>query len=176
MLQPSSISVSITTPTPPPPLGGTWPWRSHEQVSVALDAAGRATRLDAGRVLADPYQDEAPPTYRVPTDHRTWSAGVDLPARADLTAAVEQLRDDVAGLDWSSLTARPAHLTDAEHAVLHLRFAARPEGLDHLRPIEGADGIWHVRVQTSLDLLAQPALTPVVDAARAVLELARSAA
>lgn len=103
-----------------------------------------------------------------------WSRSVAAESTPALARAMSALQDAATGAD---LTRSSGTFTSAQdYAGVHLRFAARPVGLDHLRPYAERDGSWSVYVRTSLDdLFEDPQVLRIVDAARAVLAAARPA-
>lgn len=155
-------------------------------VSTALDLARPSTgmrraehlevgfgtpdaRLDASVDVYDPLWDGPVSEPDSPED---WHATRSASASPAIRSAVSALQASVAALDLGKL--RTSETAPGSYATFHLRYAERPENLGTLRPYQDRDGSWVVPVRTSIgDLFQNPALLPIVDAARAVLDAAR---
>lgn len=163
---PTSVTVNIST------LAGGDRWGKHSAEHLDVDF-GRGT-VSASRQVYDPLWDGP---VAQPADPRDWRASGTTAASPKLASAVSALRDAIAGVDLLKVPYRQSD--SAEYANVHLTFAERPVGLDHLHPYQepgtrGRVGSWTVMVHTSLnDLFVDPQLAPLVDAARAVSAAAR---
>ncbi len=141
--------------------------RRAEHLEVGFEAPD--ARLDASVDVYDPLWDGPVPEPSSPED---WHATRSASASPAIRSAVTALQTSLASLDLGKL--RAGDVAPGSYATLHLRYAERPENLGTLRPYQERDGSWIVPVRTSLgDLFQNPALLPIVDAARAVLAAAR---
>ena len=141
--------------------------RRAEHLEVGFTASD--ARLDASVDVYDPLWDGPVSEPAHPDD---WHATRSASASRAIRDAVDDLQQRVATLDLTKL--RGGDVAPGSYATLHLRFAERPEHVGTLRPYQDRDGSWVVPVRTSIgDLFQNPALLPVVDAARAVLVAAR---
>ncbi|MCW2920321.1 MAG: hypothetical protein JWL76_195 [Thermoleophilia bacterium] len=174
------MQLSPAAPRTAAPLGVT------VNVSTALDMARPSTgmrraehlavgftspddRLDASVDVYDPLWDGPVAEPNSPED---WHATRSASASPAIRNAVTALEASVATLDLGKL--RSSDTEPGSYATLHLHYAERPANLGTLRPYQERDGSWVVPVRTSIgDLFQNPALLPIVDAARAVLVAAR---
>lgn len=141
--------------------------RRSERLEVGFTAPD--ARLDASVDVYDPLWDGPVAEPNHPDDwHETRSAS----ASPAISSAVAALRASLATIDLAKV--RAGDLAPGSYATLHLRYAERPANVGTLRPYQDRDGSWVVPVRTSIgDLFQNPALLPIVDAARAVLVAAR---
>ncbi len=160
---PTHVRIHVNTPA-----DGTSRWGDERRESLDLDLAGSAP-LTASVDVADPYWDGP---YAEPDGPEDWRGSRPLDASPARARSVQGLRDAVAALDLVGRT--PAGHVGIGYANVFLTFAERPEGLDHLKPFQDHRDQWTVRLTTSVDdLLVDPTLTPIVDAAREVVRTAR---
>ncbi|MCW2927393.1 MAG: hypothetical protein JWM86_1361 [Thermoleophilia bacterium] len=110
--------------------------------------------------------------YAQPADPSDWQVERTAASSPVLAAAVAGLRDAIAGADLATLP-KAETTSDPDYATFHVRYAAKPVGLDHLRPWQERDGSWTVYLRTPLGtLFDEPRLAPLVEAARSVLAAA----
>ncbi len=161
---PSSIQLQVVSQVAPM-------LNSAQSVDVAVRPDGSTGDVTVGRDIYNPYEDETPADYRPPADPRRWKADPAATAAAPGgRGAVDGMREALDAVDWSKVERHAATATDREHVRIALRFAERPEGMDHLKPVWSSyDKTWFVGVRSSSDLFASPQLAPVVEAAYAVL-------
>lgn len=162
---PTAVNVNLSTQNG-------WKETRTEHASLRLDAPDAPVRAHDTR--HDPLWDGP---YAQPARPGDWRGEVQANATPRLEAATGALRDAVLGVDLLAMERFDSSLNGRAYGTVHLTFAERPVGLDHLKPFESHAGSWTIGLRTSLDdLFADPRLAPVVDATREVIAAAREAA
>ncbi len=134
---------------------------------VRLDLTGANAPVEASRRSYDPYWDGP---IAQPSQPGDFSVKTTANAKPALAAAASAVRDAIVGIDLLHAAPFDSSKNVDSYAMIHLTFAERPTGLDHLRPFQDVDGRWTIGLNTSTDdLLADPSLASVVNAARSVL-------